>query len=154
MAGNCYVEFRADDEGRFARLVAVVDALRADKQAGVLTPGPKWRAYFDERALAHFWWPTAAEAEEHARRWFATPVPERFTDPSLVTPWEFDSLIDAFANGEYELVGVRRSGEHGRIEFCPYAFPYGGTGCMQALAEAFGFEVLEIDDGSQPPYAP
>lgn len=150
MVENCYVEFRADDEARYSRLVAVVDALRADKQAGELTPGPKWRAYFDEQALSHFWWPTPAEAKEHSGRWFAIPVPERLTDPSLETPWDFDSLIDAFANGEYELVGVRRNGEHARIEFSPDAFPYGGSGCMQRLIEAFGFTVLKIDDGSQP----
>lgn len=155
MSAPCYVELSVDDEGRLAALIAVVEALRRDKEAGALdAEDPKWRTFFDERALAHFWWPTEEEAAEWQRRWFATPVETRFTDPSLEHPWDFESLLDAFANGEYQLLGVRRTGDRARLEFDPHAYPYGGTGCMQALIEAFDLRVLEIDDGSQPPYRP
>ena len=154
MGDPCYMEFQVADEERYANLVSVIDALKAEKQSGSLRPDPKWLAYFNDKARAHFWWPSPAEAEEHSRRWFATPLPERWTDESLKTPWDFDSLIDAFGNGEYDLLGIRRMGQVARLEFEPQAFPYGGTGCMQAIIEAFDFEVVLISDGSQPPYTP
>jgi hypothetical protein len=80
------------------------------------------------------------------RRWFSTPVPERFTDTSLETPWDFGSMIDAFRNGEYDLLGCRRlTATAGRLEFDPHAWPYGGTGCMRALIEAFGHRVVRVE---------
>jgi hypothetical protein len=154
MSEPCYVEFSLHDESRLQAVTAIVDELRRDKEAGTLEPGPKWRPLFDERALAHFWSPTATELDDWRRRWESTPLPNRWTDPALETPWDFDSLIDAFANGEYRLLGIRRYGDSARLEFEPDAFPYGGVGCMQALIEAFDFSVTEIDDGSQPPYKP
>ena len=46
--------------------------------------------------------------------------PQRFTDPSLVTPWDFGSLIDAFRNGDYELLGCERVSERaGRLVLRP-----------------------------------
>jgi hypothetical protein len=150
----CFVEFAIHDAERLERLTAIVDELRLDKAAGTLEPGPKWRPMFDDRALAHFWWPTPSELDDWRRRWEATPLPGRWADPSLQRPWDFDSLIEAFANGEYQILGIRRQGGTGRLEFEPDAFPYGGTGCMQALVEAFDFVVTTIDDGSQPPYRP
>jgi hypothetical protein len=146
---SCHVEVRVHDEERFARLVVVVDALKRDKDAGVLAPGPTWRALFDERALAHFWEPTPEERDDWLRRWFATPVADRWNDPSLKNPWDFDSLINAFANGEYVLLGVRRTGDLARIEFEPFAHPYGGTECFVNLAEAFDLEVVDVDDGTR-----
>jgi hypothetical protein len=154
VSNPCYVEFSIQDDDRLQAVTAVVDELQRDKEAGALEPGPKWRALFGERALAHFWWPTAAELDAWLRRWEATPVEERSTDPALKTPWGFDSLIDAFANGDYRLLGIRRSGDRARLEFDPNGFPYGGVDCMQALVEAFDFRVTEIDDGAQPPYKP
>ncbi|MBW4472219.1 MAG: hypothetical protein KME45_17710 [Stenomitos rutilans HA7619-LM2] len=56
-------------------------------------------------------------------------------------------MIEAFENGEYELLGRRRlSHQIARLEFSSYSSPYGGTGCMQALIEAFGHQVTSILD--------
>jgi hypothetical protein len=137
-----FVEFEVADEDRFRRLVAVFDALRAAKVADEWRDDDYWLAFFDAEARSHFWWPTAAEQDDWNRRWFSTPVPQRFTDPSLVTPWDFGSLIDAFRNGDYELLGCEQVSERaGRLFFDPHGWPYGGTGCMRALVEAFGHRV-------------
>lgn len=164
MSSPCYVELSIDpgDEpaaavaARYAALIAVADELRRDKDAeSINAEDPKWRAFFDERALAHFWWPTEQEAAEWQRRWFATSVESRFTDPSLEHPWDFESLIDAFANGDYQLLGVRRlDARRARFELEPHAWPYGGLGCVIALVEAFDLRVLEISDGASAPHAP
>ena len=126
-------------------LCAVVEALTKAKIDGSLLPGASWLTYFDARALGHFWWPTPAERDEWVRRWNATPTPQRWTDPTLKTPWDFDSMIESIANGEYRFVGVQREGSHARLEFEPWAFPYGGTGCLVALIEAFDLSVTRVD---------
>ena len=71
------------------------------------------------------------------------PVDVRLRDPSFRPPaWDFRSLIEAFRNGDYDLLGCQRaSSETGRLAFEPFGWPYGGTGCMRALIEAFGHRV-------------
>jgi hypothetical protein len=126
----CYLEFLIPEEERLARLSAVVAALRADKQADTLRADEDWLEWFDDRALAHF----ATEFRED--------------DPR----WDFESMMDAWRNGEYQIVGIRRDGDRARLELEPEAWPYGGIDSLRALIEAFDGRVIEIDDGSQPPY--
>jgi hypothetical protein len=81
------------------------------------------------------------------RRWFATPVPRRFTDSSLHHWWHFGSMTDAFRNGVYDLLDCRKVADGvGRLEFDPHAWPYGGTACMRALVEAFGHRVIRGEE--------
>jgi hypothetical protein len=137
-----FVEFEIADEDRFQRLVAVFDAVRAAKQSDDWQDDTYWLAFFDQEPRLRFWWPTAAEKEDWARRWFAAPVPQRFTDPTLVTPWDFGSMINAFRNGDYDLVSCERQSERiARLTFNSHGWPYGGTRCMRALLEAFGHRV-------------
>jgi hypothetical protein len=57
--------------------------------------------------------------------------------------WDFDSLIDAFKNGEYRLVACRRVSERlARLEYDPLAWPFGGTECMRELLETFEARVV------------
>jgi hypothetical protein len=136
------VEFAVTDDDRFRRLTAVFDALRDAKLADDWQDDDYWLGFFDAEALSWFWWPTPAEQEDWNRRWFSTPVSQRFTDPTLVTPWDFGSMIDAFRNGDYDLLGCERvSPQAGRLVFDPHGWPYGGAGCMRALVEAFGHRV-------------
>jgi len=139
---DIFVEFEIVNDDRFSRLVAVFNALRVAKQSDEWRDDDYWLAFFDEQARSHFWWPTAAEMEDWNRRWFSTPVPERFTDPALATLWDFGSMIDAFQSGEYDLLACeRRTDRIGRLSFEPHGWPYGGSGCMTALIEAFGHKV-------------
>jgi hypothetical protein len=51
-------------------------------------------------------------------------------------------MIDALKNGEYELLGCEKISDRvGRFGFDPHCNPYGGTGCMRALIEAFDHRV-------------
>ncbi|MES2981218.1 MAG: hypothetical protein V4727_02805 [Verrucomicrobiota bacterium] len=103
-----------------------------------------WKPYFDNRALAHFWWPTDAELDDWKRRYLAAPVDKRHTDPSLEHPWDFLSMIDAFKNGEYELESFESAGAGlGMLTYEPFSHPFGGTGCMRAFIEAFDMTVTE-----------
>jgi hypothetical protein len=137
-----YVEFEIGDEGRYWLLLAAFEALREAKMTGEWRDDNYWLGFFDKVALDHFWWPTPDQRQEWQRRWLSTPVEARFTDPSLDRPWDFGAMIDAFRNGEYDLLSCREAGDGvGRLEFAPHASPYGGTGCMRALVEALGHRV-------------
>ena len=137
-----YIEFDFDDPSRLTQLQCVFEALKKAKESEDFKDERFWLNFFDERAKSYFWWPSDAEIEDWQRRWFATPLPQRWTEPSLKTGWISMSMIEAFSNGEYELLDCRSlRGNCGRIEFEPLAFPYGGTGCMKALVESFGFRV-------------
>ena len=65
-----------------------------------------------ERHKTKFWWPTREEQEEWTKKWNSTPIEARHTDPSLKTPWEFGSWVDAFYNAEIELENITIN-EHG-----------------------------------------
>jgi hypothetical protein len=137
-----YVEFEIGPEEGLSRLSSVFEALRAAKSSGDWRDDDYWLDFFDSEARTRFWWPSTAERDEWLKRWLSTPVPQRFHDPSLVTPWDFGSMIDAFRNGDYELLSCERVSERiGQLSFDPLGWPYGGTECMRALIEAFGHRV-------------
>lgn len=143
-----YVEFEVGSEEGYRRLDAVVTALATAKRTDDFQDDPYWLAFFNEAERSGFWWPTEAELREWSQRWKAAPVDQRLSDPAFQPPaWDFGSMIDAFRNGGYELIGCeRRSPQVGRLGFEPFGWPYGGTGSMRALIEAFGHRVIAEPD--------
>ncbi|MEH2393197.1 MAG: hypothetical protein V7K21_16610 [Nostoc sp.] len=145
----CFVEFQVDDFTRFNALCEVFNEIKKDKDNNYWRNEEDWLIFFDRKALSNFWWPSEEEKTEHYRRWFATPVEQRWTDPSLKTPWDFESMFDAFENGEYQLISCSMvSADRARLEFEPFSYPYGGIGAIQALVESFDFVILAEDDGT------
>lgn len=151
-----YIEFAVTDEKRFKDLQQVLNKLKSDKDEESIGDDEQYLDLFDEEARRYFRWSTPEEDALWAKRWFATPIETRWSDdPALKRGWDFGSMIDAFRNGEY----ILRSCEMvdcnvARLNFYALAYPYGGTGCMQALVESFGFKVLTIDDGASSPHPP
>lgn len=139
------VRFVIASEERFTALTRAYDQICVCKAKSTWPERKEeWMAYFDSKALSHFWWPTAAELSDWERRWFSTPVPKRFTDPSLQHSWDFMSLFEAFKNGDYELHPIERLSEQDAVlPFDPLGHPFGGTGCMRALVEVFEHRVTE-----------
>lgn len=144
---NCYFEFEINNNDRFRNLQEFFYALKEDKvKENIISNDSKWIGYFEEDVLMKFWWPTSDELNEYAKLWKETPINERFTSPKLQHPWDFESMIDAFSNGEYDFVSCERiSNEKGRIEFNPWSWPYGGSGAFRALIEYQGFKILSED---------
>lgn len=119
------VNFTIADPSRFGLLQRAFNALRDAKKADTIGANDNlWRSYFDDDALSHFWYPTPEELADWTRRWQATPVEKRFTDPTLETPWDFGSMIEAFRNGEYDLLRVIRTSDNtGALQFEALAYP-------------------------------
>jgi hypothetical protein len=150
-----YIEFAVTDEKRFQDLQRFFNKLKADKDEEGIGDDEGYLALIDEAARKYYVWATPEENTLWAEKWFATPIETRFIDPSLKRGWDFGSMIDAFRNGEYSLLSCKLvSSNTARLNFYAHAYPYGGTGCMQALIESFGFKILMIADGGSPPHPP
>jgi hypothetical protein len=145
-----YLQFSMHDQDRFQQLVKVFNRLKQDKAQNRIDDDERsYLPYFDQAALSFFWWPTDSEIEAWEKRWRATPNETRWTDPSLERPWMFGSMIHVIQDCEFELVSCRLiTPDLARLEFQPLSDPYGGSGCLQALIEAFGFTVSESSDGA------
>ncbi|PEI96410.1 hypothetical protein CN679_01350 [Bacillus pseudomycoides] len=142
---NCYFEFVIHKEARFHRLREFFYKLKEEKEKEMINSSDSmWLDYFEEDALKQFWWPTEEELHHYQILWKQTPVEKRLTDPKLRTPWDFESMIDTFASGEYELVSCEKATNNvGKIEFYPYGWPYGGSDVFRALIEYSGFKIIE-----------
>lgn len=152
---NEYLEFTVHDARRFDDLAAFFSRLKADKEGDGIQEPEDYLDCIDDAALAYFWWPSDEEHDAWIKAWYDTPAPERWMAEHLNRGWQFEAMIDAFANGEYLLQRCILIGPGiARLEFLAMAYPYGGVGCMQALIEAFGFTVTEISDGASPPRRP
>jgi hypothetical protein len=139
---GAFIEFAVHDAARFGQLQAVFAALQQAKRSGHFPTDDYWLAFFDAAARAYFWWPTEAEYADWLRRWYATPVPQRESDPSIQTGWLFEAMLAGFRDGEFDLVACRLvDGGRARLELEPYPWPHAGIGCPKALVECFGFPV-------------
>lgn len=142
-ASNYFVEFEIASEERFQQLDVVVTALREAKHNQFFHSERYWLSFFDAEAMSYFWHPIQVEFTEWEQHWFSTSVNQRFSEPNLETLWDFGSMIGAFEDGDYDLLGCKRlSGKIARLEFHPHSYPYGGTGSMKALIGAFGHRVV------------
>ena len=55
--------------------------------------------------------------------------------------WRLEDLLECILGGDYELVGLTFDGRAGRLVYYPRGYPFGGTGPLIGLVEAFGLEV-------------
>jgi hypothetical protein len=143
-----HIRFRIVNQRALQALDGFIARVMDAKRSGSFPPDEEFKRHFDEKALAYFFEPSAAELKEWEQEWFSTPVEKRHGNPALEPPWNFGSMVDAFANGEFELIGMDTMEDEGFLKFKPLAHPYGGPGCIIAAAEAFGHTVIGVDDGS------
>lgn len=145
----CYVEFEPTDDTALQRLSAFFVMLKAAKESGApIEEEHRLAAYLTVDERSYFWNPSPIELEEWKKEWFTTPLPRRHTDEALQPRWQLESMLEAFWNGEYELIAVLQEGERHFVAFNPEAYPYGGTGSLVALVECFGHRVVGIEDGT------
>ena len=141
-----YIEFKVNNSARFKLLQKVFQKIKADKDIDSFQNDEIYLQFFDEKAKSYFGWYSEEENREWSKKWFSTPLEVRWTDPDLKRKWNFNSMVESFKDAEYELLSCEMiSDKNARINFNPFAFPY-SIGCLQALIESFGFEVIEISD--------
>jgi hypothetical protein len=141
------VQFLINDERRFGELSALYAEIRRDKDARRFRDPVEWAALVPDAVKAGFDWPTP---EERAR-WLgvrnSTPIAVPDPNQQLGERWDFYRVFESFEDGDYAVLGCERvSGSVGELRIDPYGYPYGGVGPLIALAEAFGFEVLGVNE--------
>jgi hypothetical protein len=141
------VQFRINDDRRFDELRAVYGEVKRDKDAGKFRDPQAWVALVPDIAKGNFEWPTADERA----RWLdvreSAPIAVSRADQQLGARWDFYRVFESFEEGDYAVLGCERVGEKmGELRINPYGYPYGGVGPLIALAEAFGFEILGVNE--------
>jgi hypothetical protein len=120
--------------------------LKKDKDADEQRPNEEWLSFFDVEAVDYFFQPLEKKriptSEELQYSFTTEDLYESRREPN----WDFDSVIEAFFAGEFNLLECENlNNEKGRLTFHVWAYPYGGVGCMVALIEAFGGIVGEVN---------
>ena len=144
-----FIEFSIPSRERFAALQRVFAELKHDKDADEWRSSDQLLELFDAEALSHFYWPPDDGRRGRLERLRTRPKAETPTEQVTGQTWDFDSLVDAFVNGEYNLLSCELTDRgEARLGFYALAYPYGGVGCMVALVEAFDGIVSGIEDGT------
>lgn len=161
-----YVRFRVGaDQGaaeRFAALeglFAVLAAFKAeqfepideddedyDEDAEFRLADAVWLGLFPESVRANF---EIDEPELIREVWRTSSIVLTPTSQTSGLRWGVFGVLESLTNAEYLLLGCERlEGGLAQWRFDAMAYPYGGVGSMVGLIEGFGFEVVEIHDGT------
>ena len=141
------VRFRVDTRARFDSLARVFAEVRSDKLAGKFRDARAWEQLIPDDTKPHFRWINQQEREEWAavRGAVITVVPE--PAEQLGGGWIFDRVFEAIEEGEFSLLTCEMVSDGvADMRIDPEAYPYGGIGPFIALAEAFGFHVLGVNE--------
>jgi|SRR5581483_10215098 len=141
------VRFTVRDLNRFTLLQSLYAAVKHDKDAGQFRDPEEWVRMVPDEIKCRFSWPTP----EQRRHWLGirssviTAVPE--PSEQLAAVWDFYRVFEALEEGEYDMLGCELVGAGvGEMRIYPHAYPYGGVGPLIALAEAFGFTILGVNE--------
>jgi hypothetical protein len=141
------VRFTMHDPQRFEALRSLFAEVKRDKDADQFRDPAEWVRLVPDEIKGRFSWPTP---EERAR-WLgmrdsvAIAIPE--TSQQLGAEWDFYRVFEAIEESEYDVLGcVLAQPGVGELRIDPHAYPYGGVGPLIALAEAFGFTVLGVNE--------
>ena len=144
----CRVEFESSGEKSLQRLTEFFDFVKAAKDSGEPADESQLLAYLTDGERSYFSNLTPEEVAEWNEYWFSTPLTKRHSPEMLTPQWDFASMLDAFWNGDYDLIAIQPRATRHVLEFNPHGYPYGGTGSLVALVECFGHQVVGVDDGT------
>lgn len=146
--GYCRVEFESNGEKSLQRLTEFFDLVKAAKDGDEPADESQLLAFLTDGERSYFSNLTPEEMTEWNEYWFSTPLPKRYSPEMLIPQWDFASMLDAFWNGDYDLIAIQPRATRHVLEFNPHGYPYGGTGSLVALVECFGHQVVGVDDGT------
>ncbi len=141
------VRFAVPDVQRFEVLRRIFVEAKKDKDAGAFRDAKAWEALFPEDIKAGFTWISDQEREEWAAVRDSTVMAIPEPADQLGGVWVFDRVFEAIEESEYTLLSCELVEEGvAEMRIDPHAYPYGGVGPFIALAEAFGFRVLGVNE--------
>src|SRR5690349_3542339 len=99
-----FVEFSISSPERFSVLQRVFAELKHDKDADDWRSSEEILEFFDTESRSHFYWPPDDVRRQRLEDLKSRPILETPTDQATGLTWDFDSLMDAFVHGEYNLL--------------------------------------------------
>jgi hypothetical protein len=144
----CRVEFESNGEKSLQRLTEFFDLVKATKDSDEPADESQLLAFLTDGERSYFSNLTPEEVAEWNEYWSSTPLPKRHSSEMPIPQWDFASMLDAFWNGDYDLISIQPRATRHVLEFNPHGYPYGGTGSLVALVECFGHQVVGVDDGT------
>jgi hypothetical protein len=141
------VRFSVSDRQRFAALRALFAEIKRDKEGGLFRDPAEWVPLVPDEVKGRFSWPTREERERWLRVRDSTPIAIPAPSEQLGAEWDFYRVFEAIEESEYDLLGCELVADAvAEMQINPDAYPYGGVGPLIALAEAFGFTVLGVNE--------
>jgi hypothetical protein len=141
------VRFRVNDSRRFAALQSLYAEIKRDKDADWFRDPAEWEPLVPDDVKARFLWPSPEQREQWLSARESTPIAIPSPAQQLRAKWDFYRVFESIEEGEYDVLGCEMVGED-VAQMCidPHAYPYGGLGPLIALAEAFGFTVMGVNE--------
>ena len=139
------IRFAANNSARLARLQALVAELKKDKNAALFRDPDAWTALVPDEIKPNFAWPSVEERKTYLAR--RPPVVIDPPSKQLGAKWDFYRVFESVEEGDYELLGLEIIDDAtAEIRINPMGYPYGGLGPFIALAEAYGFQVIGVNE--------
>jgi hypothetical protein len=141
------VRFSVNDEQRFAMLRALYAEIKRDKDVGEPRAPEEWVRLVPNEIKGAFSWPSTEQRADWLE--IRDSVPITVSEPSgqLEGRWDFYRVFEHIEESDYEALGCELvEAGVGELHIDPHGYPYGGVGPLIALVEAFGFQVLGVNE--------
>ena len=141
------VRFAVNNADRFEALQSLYAEIKRDKDANHSRDAEELERLVPDEIKGAFSWPTPRQRAH----WLSirNSVIISIPDPSdqLGAEWDFYRLFEAIDESDYDVLGCELVEPGvGALQIDPHGYPYGGVGPLIALAEAFGFMVLGVNE--------
>jgi len=141
------VRFRVTNPSRFETLKSLYAEIKLDKDGDQSRDPAEWVRLVPDDVKSHFSWPTLEERAHWLAVRSSTPIAVPAPSQQIGTQWDFYRVFEAIEEGEYEVLGCEMvDDETAEMRIDPHSYPYGDVGPLIALAEAFGFAVLGVNE--------
>jgi hypothetical protein len=141
------VRFAVHDSKRFAMLQSLYTEVKRDKDAGHFRDPEEWVRMIPDEIKSRFSWPTPEQRQHWLRIRDSVVIAVSEPSDQLAAVWNFYRVFEAIEEAEYDVLGCQLTGAGvGELHIYPHAYPYGGVGPLIALAEAFGFTILGVNE--------
>jgi hypothetical protein len=141
------VRFTVDDAKRYEQLRSLFMEIKRDKDADQFRDPDEWVRLVPDEVKRGFIWPTSQQRAHWLSVRDSMPIAVPPPSEQIGSKWDFFSVFEAVEDSEYDLLECEETGDGAaEMRIDPQAYPYGGAGPFIALAEAYGFTVLGVNE--------
>lgn len=140
------IRFNLGNEEHFEALQQLFEAIKKDKDNDSPRSEEEWIGFVPEELKSNFVWPDKDERDEWIEFSRNRPIAIPDVADQISAKWDFYCIVDAFHNGDYDLLQCNKVNNSYEMHIYPYGYPYGGLGPLIALAEGFGFQIVGVNE--------